>query len=509
MNRLFAFKDSGPSITQPRKRKELITIFALLAGLLLLIIMRLFKDSFYFVYDHSHFLTIHTSLELLSIAISLSVSIHGFLVFPHNLSRHRLYISSLFLAIGLLDLFHTLSYFGMPRFITENTMQKPTWFWVVARFIQFAVFLVIFSIRDNAENIKKRRFYLVLPILFVVLVSAIIVLFESSLPILIEPGVGVTPLKRGIEYFSSVLGIGIVITLLRRYKRDKDVNLLYMITAFTYLLMSQIIFTIYKDVFDSDNFLGHFYKIVGFYYLLKGIYLSMIEEPYEKKLAAEESLRSYQHQLTSKILLAQEEERKRLSRELHDRVGQALYSVSVGLQVFEMEQQKNDPSIVEKLENVRNMLTSSMDEVKNISVQLRPSALDQLGLVPALKSHIENYQSIYKITIILNLDSSYSRQDIQIETNLYRVIVEALNNSAKHANTKKITIDLGLDRSIIYLKIQDYGDGFILDHILAQQKGIGLYSMNERIQQIDGEIKITSEIDKGTTVEVWIDLEKN
>lgn len=413
----------------------------------------------------------------------------------------------MFLAVGCIDLFHTLSYYGMPPFITENTVQKPTWFWLIARFTEYASLVFIYSIRDRAIDISKGKIFIVIPLLFSLIVCVTIVVFETRLPILVEPGVGVTDFKRAVEYVNTAIILLLILIFLKRYNRSKDSNLLYLIQAFSFFWISQLVFTLYKDVYDVDNFLGHVYKIIGSYYLLKGFYISMIEEPYKKKLAAEESLRKYQQQQTSRILHAQEEERKRLSRELHDRVGQELYSVSIGLNLLELECQKSNTSICSNLESTKTMLSNAMDEVKSIALALRPSALDHLGLIPALKTHIDTYETINNIHVEFH-HQGYRRQSIEIETALYRVCVESLLNIAKYAHTKKVTIHIVQDEHGVTMTITDYGVGFDLDKVQQSRDGIGLFSMRERMQQINGKVAINSTPGKGTTVTAWVGLQK-
>lgn len=277
MNRLNRFE----------KKALMLSFFAII----ILICIRFFQQEWYVVYLPGNFLSMHTLLELFSIAVSASIAIQAWLLFPHTLSRHRLVMGAAFLAVGILDLFHTLSYKGMPFFLSESSTGKATWFWLFARGTETISILYIMLTKEREELSKQKKLYFSLSFLYIGIVSIGIMALFDYLPNLVIEGTGVTGLKVAIE-FLICLGHFISIAIaFKLYRETREIALLALLTSFIFLFLAEIQFTQYKSVYDLDNLLGHFYKIIGYYYLMKGVYLATLEEPFAKKREAEEALR--------------------------------------------------------------------------------------------------------------------------------------------------------------------------------------------------------------------------
>lgn len=201
------------------------------------------------------------------------------------------------------------------------------------------------------------------------------------------------------------------------------------------------------------------------------------------------------------LIEAKEEEHKRLAQELHDGVGQSLYSISVAIQAIELFVQDN-VQLNEYISEVRKELQKVMDDINAYSLQLRPHSLDQLGLEPTIRNMIEMIQ---KQTPDLNIEfttEGIDRSDPAVEINLYRITQEALHNIIKHAKAKNVQIKLIRDKTHIYLNIQDDGVGF--ERANLQNEGLGLRHMEERVDQIGGTFKLQSEIGLGTCISIVI-----
>lgn len=210
----------------------------------------------------------------------------------------------------------------------------------------------------------------------------------------------------------------------------------------------------------------------------------------------------FQRQITNYIIQAQEEERKRISRDLHDGVGQALYSIVVGLKV--VNQANVDTELKNLLVDIQQMTARALDEVKSMAVELRPSALDDLGLIPAIRSYSKRYEDTFGIVTELDVVGSRRRFHSSVETALYRICQEAMINAAKYADTDKLFVrfrDLG---KMIELSIEDFGRGFDLNQLRILGTGLGLYGMKERASLLGGEVDIQSAPGKGTTIKVLI-----
>ncbi len=195
--------------------------------------------------------------------------------------------------------------------------------------------------------------------------------------------------------------------------------------------------------------------------------------------------------MMTKMIRVQEEERKRLSRELHDGIGQSLFSL-----LIQIETMKAGPDAVQGLDKLRKAVTGIIEDIRSLSWELRPSVLDDLGVVPAIRTYLQNYSRHYGIDAKLECSLS-GRLDIQTETTIYRIIQEALTNTAKYADVSEAEVTITEDGSFVLAMIRDTGRGF---DPTARTKGVGLFSMEERARSVGGELDIASSPGAGTTV---------
>jgi two-component system sensor histidine kinase NreB len=210
--------------------------------------------------------------------------------------------------------------------------------------------------------------------------------------------------------------------------------------------------------------------------------------------------------MTNYVIQAQEEERKRVSRDLHDGVGQALYSIIVGMKV--LDQLPMDEVMRHHLAELQQMTVRALEEVRSLAVDLRPSALDDLGLVPAIRSFIKRFEQTFGIESYLEVEGKQRRYSSAVETALYRICQEAMTNAAKYADTDQVFVRISDYNNRIEMKIEDHGCGFDTEQILIQGTGLGLYGMKERANLLGGDVKIHSTIGRGTTIHVVIPLDE-
>lgn len=203
--------------------------------------------------------------------------------------------------------------------------------------------------------------------------------------------------------------------------------------------------------------------------------------------------------MIQKLIEVQENEHKRLAQELHDGVGQSLYTISVALQAI--EPYVNEKKIADYLSEVRTELDKVMKDVKAYSYQLRPQSLDRLGLIPTIESLISSMTLNRDKPDIFFASDIKQRLPSTVEINLYRVIQEALHNIVKYAKATKVTIELKQQQTALKLLIQDNGVGFDQNTIL---KGLGLKHMSERVDQINGTFVIETAVGEGTVIHVNI-----
>lgn len=209
--------------------------------------------------------------------------------------------------------------------------------------------------------------------------------------------------------------------------------------------------------------------------------------------------------ITRSIFQAQEQERKLISRELHDGIGQSLYSILIQTDI--VESHLNSDNVINCMDSIEKLqldIRKTIEDVRNLSVELRPSSLDDLGLLETLKTYIHEFGNRFGIQINFSYKGSKVRLPSTIETALYRIAQEALTNAAKYAQADRIDVSLIHEDKYISLSIKDFGKGFDLSS--QYRRGVGLYSMEERALILGGKFQIDSQPKKGTVIYVNIPL---
>ena len=196
-----------------------------------------------------------------------------------------------------------------------------------------------------------------------------------------------------------------------------------------------------------------------------------------------------------RIVGGQEQERRRLSRELHDETGQALTSILLGLKSIE-DAQRTD-RFPEALAELREIVVATLQDVRRLAVQLRPKALDDFGLVPALEWLTSTFAEQTGIAAHLESRLPEARLPSEIETVLYRVVQEALTNVVKHAQAEHVSVILHAKPGRVAVVIEDDGRGFSAG---GEPDGIGLLGMRERVALVGGSLTVESSTSTGTTV---------
>ncbi len=209
----------------------------------------------------------------------------------------------------------------------------------------------------------------------------------------------------------------------------------------------------------------------------------------------------------TQILNAMEEERKRIARELHDETSQVLTSLLISLAILEESITTSEARA--RIGDTRKLAHQTLRAIRNLSIDLRPSALDDLGLLPALRWYVKEYQQKFTIEVDLQATAFKERLPAEMETALYRIIQESLTNVARHAHAHKVSIALKEDADAVYATISDDGIGFDAEQLQrtpgpGQERGWGLVGMHERASLLDGSLVIDSQPGSGTIVRVRI-----
>ncbi len=223
-------------------------------------------------------------------------------------------------------------------------------------------------------------------------------------------------------------------------------------------------------------------------------------ETSQQAVIEKEAARSY---LLSRLIEAQEEERKRIARDLHDDVGQALTSALVGIKMI--EQSVPGPEAQAKIDTLRQVINETLTSVRLLSRQLRPSALDDLGLAAALERYISEFTSRYpSLTVDLHCGVTNQLQ-AAVGISLYRIIQEAMTNVARHSGASTLSVLVTQREGRIQAIIEDDGHGFDVNSARRAGSSVGLHSMIERSELLGGKLDVESNAN-GTTVYVEIPL---
>lgn len=214
---------------------------------------------------------------------------------------------------------------------------------------------------------------------------------------------------------------------------------------------------------------------------------------------AESGLRRLSHQLVQ----AQEEERKSISRELHDEIGQMLTGLKMELANLEEFRNSTDGEFGKHLAEAKALTEQTMQSARNLAMGLRPSMLDDLGLEPALRWQAQEFSRHSGIPVSIETDGNLMGLSESVRTCIYRVVQESLTNCARHAEAGKVRITVHGSKDRVSLMIQDDGKGFDAQHSMG--RGLGLIGMRERVTKLGGILEISSKNsanNKGTILTV-------
>jgi signal transduction histidine kinase len=209
--------------------------------------------------------------------------------------------------------------------------------------------------------------------------------------------------------------------------------------------------------------------------------------------------RRVQRDSLRRLIEGQELERRRLARELHDETGQALTSVLLGLKAVE-----SADDVPAALANLRELVVGTLQDVRRLAVELRPKALDDFGLLPAVERLVETFRASTGMAVHFESRLGENRLSSEVETTLYRVVQEGLTNVAKHAGARTVSVLLVRRDTSASAVVEDDGQGF--ERTDEDRGGIGLAGMRERLALLDGRLTIESDPATGTTVAAEVPL---
>jgi signal transduction histidine kinase len=222
----------------------------------------------------------------------------------------------------------------------------------------------------------------------------------------------------------------------------------------------------------------------------------------EQKLVAQDAERQLR-QLSQQLVKAQEDERRKLSRELHDHVGQMLTALRMELGRIDRIGASNEPRVATAVGECRQLVDEMVRLVRDLALGLRPSMLDDMGLQPALEWQARDFSRRYGVTVDLAVTGHLDMLSDQQRTCVYRVVQEALTNCVRHARAGQVAIEVHADDSRLNLRVTDNGVGVDPD---ARREGFGLRGIEERVRELGGSVTMRSASGQGSTLTVVLPL---
>lgn len=214
--------------------------------------------------------------------------------------------------------------------------------------------------------------------------------------------------------------------------------------------------------------------------------------------------------LSQQILSAQEEERRRLSRELHDEAGQALTALKISLDIARADIVSEDEAVHERLFKASEMISQTIDHIRLLARNLRPPALDAVSLNAVLSEYCQSLNETTGVVVEWVGTELPALSDL-VQVTLYRFVQETLTNVARHAAAERVWITLGYDCNTVQISVRDDGRGFDARDIREGSKlpsGIGLLGLQERIELLGGHLQIVSHPGAGTMVTAFVPVEE-
>lgn len=236
--------------------------------------------------------------------------------------------------------------------------------------------------------------------------------------------------------------------------------------------------------------------------------LESSERHYGQLLKKSHRMQEHLRRLSREILSAHEEERKKISRDLHDEIGQSLTAINVTLATLKQEATVNTAGLRKRIAGTQRLLDKSMRLIHQFALELRPPVLDDLGLIPALQAYSKGFAKRTSLPIHVTASAAVERLDSDKRVVIYRVAQEALTNVARHAEASKVDVTIRVLRDVVRVEIRDNGKSFPVERVLHARKltRLGLLGMRERVEMVGGSFTVDSAPGKGTTVRAEIPL---
>ncbi len=518
-----SYQTPGKSLTAPDALssilKELKPALPVILGALSLTLLDLTSRYSYLLF--------HSLAEMFSVIIACSILIIAWNARRFMDNAYFLFIGIAYLFVGGLDLLHTLSYKGMGVF-TGYDANLPTQFWITARYTESIALLIapLFLGQKLRANVVMFSYFVV--------VSFILgaIFYWNIFPDSFIEGEGLTPFKKISEYIISLILLGSIGVMWQRRSEFEGDVFRFIVISIILTIGAELAFTFYVSVYGFSNLLGHFLKIISFYFIYKAVILTGLNRPYDllfrnlkqnndalqrgrdnlgELVAARTSeiinTKKDLQKLAGRLISNQEGELRRLSRELHDDLTQQLAVMAIDTGNIIQSYKDLPASVLSDISSLKEKLITISKNVHNMSRDLHPSILEDLGLVRAIQSECRDFSTRSGIAVVFTPENVPDNIPNDISLNIYRIIQEGLSNIVKYAKTRNAYVFLeGTDHQLT-LSVRDTGVGFDANEV-KNKTALGLGSMRERARLANGTFSITSKPQKGTIIKVIVPLEK-
>jgi len=488
----------------------------------------LILGGLYFSKVYSYVL-FHSVVEIFSIIIAFGVFMIAWNSRRIITNNFILFIGIAYFFVGWIDLIHTFAYKGMHIFKEFDT-DLASQLWIAGRFMESISLLIaplFFRKRLKPHIVFAGYFFLTICIL-------LSIFYFRIFPDCFIEGRGLTWFKIVSEYLISLI-LAYSVILLYRYRDEFDKDVFSLIVSSILLtIISELCFTFYIDVYGFSNFAGHIFKVASFYFMYRAVIEIGLKKPYRFLLrdfqVSEASLKHHQEELerlveertnelratneqlievSKKIGEAEDVERRRISRELHDTVGQNLTALGISLNILRSKFLKEAPEAVcSRVDDALAMVEETTENIRGVISKLSPPVLDDYGLFAAIRSFGEQFSVRTNIDFMLEGDESLPKLNIYIEGALFRITQEAFNNAVKHARASRIIVFLKKHVDHVTLTIKDDGVGFDSTKITDVKRfdKWGLTNIMERAMSVGGCCNIESSPGRGVQITVEVPL---
>ncbi|WP_244279962.1 MASE3 domain-containing protein [Leptospira brenneri] len=445
-----------------------------------LFLIGVFPDYFYREYEIGYFLIFHNVTEIFSVIVSFSIFGLGYYSYAQSRNAHTLFLGVGFLVVGLVDFMHTLGYAGMPDFITENSGNKSSQFWIFSRFVTAIVLFVAIYIKPNRKyKLIREGFLISCSLLLVFVIFLLVIFFNDWIPKTYEQGKGLTIFKKNAEYvIITILVLSLFVYRNATFYTSKK-QLRYYLAAFIVCIFSEMVFVLYTSVFDVYNVIGHIYKIGAFYLIYKAVFISAIHDPYERLIQTNQLLSKEveENKINSEKIRKSLQEKENLVAEIFHRTKNSIQLVRsiLMIQASDFPEDKNIQSIVEDTSIKIQTMSLVHDHL------YANQDLSEIRVSDYLQSLVDMIRQAYppsgtEIKINLQVGDGALLLDTAVPLGL--VFTELLSNSFKYAfpklKTGEISIQYSFDGNRCYLVYSDNGVGLPVGFDLQKQKKLGL-----------------------------------